>query len=86
MQKILQITKALNDENRLRFLRSIAHEERCACKILEELSITQPTLSHHAKILEKAHLIKTRKQGKWTYYSINQETINFLQNFLKELQ
>ena len=86
MQDILLIAKALSDENRILFLQTIAQGELCACKILEKLSITQPTLSHHAKILEKAKLINTRKQGKWSHYSINKKTLQHYQNFLQELQ
>jgi ArsR family transcriptional regulator len=47
--------------------------ELCACKILEKFSITQPTLSHHMKTLCSCGLVKGRKQGKWTYYSITAE-------------
>ena len=43
--------RALSDPNRLAIIDMIKTEEKCACKILEELQITQPTLSHHMKIL-----------------------------------
>jgi ArsR family transcriptional regulator len=59
--------------------------ELCACKILEKFSITQPTLSHHMKTLCACGLVKGRKQGKWTYYSITAEgkknAIKMLQKF-----
>jgi ArsR family transcriptional regulator len=47
--------------------------EKCACVLLEKLNITQPTLSHHMKILIESGIVKSRKEGKWTHYSINVE-------------
>ena len=47
----VRMIKALADENRLRILECLHHGEKCACVILEELSITQSTLSHHMKLL-----------------------------------
>ena len=49
----------------------LRHGEKCACKLLEELNISQPTLSHHMKILCDAGIVVGRKEGKWTHYSIN---------------
>ena len=44
--------------------------EVCACDLLEELSITQPTLSHHMRVLQGAGLVACRRQGKWCRYSL----------------
>ena len=65
--------KALGDENRIRILKMLRGGEKCACKLLEELNITQPTLSHHMKILCDAGIVVGRKEGKWTHYSIDSE-------------
>jgi len=65
--------KVFSDENRLRILEMLYSGEKCACVLLEELEITQPTLSHHMKILEESGLITVRKDGKWSNYSIRQE-------------
>ena len=51
IQEMVVICKALSDENRLRILQMLRSGEKCACKLLEELNISQPTLSHHMKIL-----------------------------------
>ncbi|AEM23033.1 transcriptional regulator, ArsR family [Brachyspira intermedia PWS/A] len=67
------IFKAFCDENRLQILDMIKNDEICACKLLEELKIVQSTLSHHMKILCDAEVVIPRKEGKWTYYSINKE-------------
>ena len=65
--------KALSDETRLQILEMLTMGELCACKILEQFQFTQPTLSYHMKNLTQAGLVNARKEGKWTYYSINRE-------------
>lgn len=65
--------KALADENRLAIMLALQHGEQCACVLLEELNITQPTLSHHMKLLCDSDLVIGRKEGKWMYYSISPE-------------
>ena len=69
--EIAHICKALGDENRLQIIKMLTGGELCACKILDAFNITQPTLSHHMKILTDCNLVNSRKEGKWTYYSIN---------------
>jgi ArsR family transcriptional regulator len=69
-EKYAGIFKALSDVNRLMIVDMLSERELCACKILEKFNITQPTLSHHMKTLCDCGLVKGRKQGKWTYYSI----------------
>ena len=64
---IAQICKALSDSNRIRIIQMLSEREKCACKILEELCITQPTLSHHMKYLCDCNLVTSRKDGKWNY-------------------
>ena len=70
------IFKALCDENRLKILEMIKDGEICACRLLEELHIVQSTLSHHMKILCDSNIVIGRKEGKWTYYSFNEEAIS----------
>ena len=53
----------------------LATGEKCACKLLEEFQITQPTLSHHMKILCDTGLVVGRKEGKWMHYSISGENV-----------
>ena len=63
--------KALADENRLAIMLSLRHGEKCACVLLRELNITQPTLSHHMRLLCDSGLVSSRKEGKWMYYSVS---------------
>ena len=66
-----KVFKAFCDENRLRILEMLRTGEKCACKLLDDLQITQSTLSHHMKILCDADIVQGRKDGKWVYYSVN---------------
>ena len=65
------VFKAFCDENRVRILNLLQGGEKCACKLLEELSISQSTLSHHMKILCDSGIVQGRKEGKWVHYSID---------------
>ena len=77
--------KALSDTTRLMIIDMLSCGELCACVILEKFEITQPTLSHHMKILCDCGLVKGRKKGKWTYYSLNTDTVQNFRAFLEEI-
>jgi len=62
--------KALGDETRQRMLNLLSIKDLCVCEIMTALTMTQPTTSHHLKILEDADLIQSRKEGKWVFYGI----------------
>lgn len=79
------IFKAFCDENRIRILLLLREGEKCACRLLEELNITQPTLSHHMKILCDSGIVTGRKEGKWTHYSISAEGAEYAERCLREL-
>ncbi len=76
--------KAFCDENRIKILQLLSTGEKCACKLLEELDVTQPTLSHHMKILCDSGIVIGRKEGKWMHYSISQEGIKSASECLQE--
>ena len=79
------IFKALGDENRIRILKLLHGGGKCACKLLDELNISQSTLSHHMKILCDAGIVTGRKEGKWMHYSICCEGVCHLRGVLREL-
>ena len=70
-----QFFKALSDPNRLMIVDMLSGGELCACVILEKFRITQPTLSHHMKTLCDCGLVDGRKEGKWVYYSLNEQAV-----------
>ena len=80
-----KILKALSDSNRLQIIHILSLGERCACRLLEHFKFTQPTLSHHTKVLIECGLVNLRKEGTWNYYSLNKDNANELLMFLNEL-
>lgn len=79
------LCKALSDPNRLKIVQLLSKGEKCACKLLEEFDITQPTLSHHMRILCECGLVDVRKEGRWAHYSINCQTLSSFVDFTAEL-
>ena len=63
--------KIFGDPTRLKVLTALMQGEMCVGTITEVLEMTQSSVSHQLRILKNARLIKSRKEGKWVYYSIN---------------
>ncbi|MDY4813129.1 MAG: metalloregulator ArsR/SmtB family transcription factor [Ruminococcus sp.] len=84
-KRTAKVFKAFCDENRIRILDMLSTGEKCACRLLEEIDVTQPTLSHHMKILCDSGIVVGRKEGKWTHYSISQKGIDEAQKYLDTL-
>ena len=80
-----KIFKALSDSNRLQIIYILSLGEKCACRLLEYFKFTQPTLSHHMKVLMECGLVSSRKEGTWNYYSLNYDNAKELLTFLNEL-
>ncbi|MCL2839085.1 MAG: metalloregulator ArsR/SmtB family transcription factor [Oscillospiraceae bacterium] len=74
--------KALADKNRLQIVDMLSCGDKCACNLLENFDITQPTLSHHMKILCDCGLVSARKDGKMTMYSLNNQTVEDIKGCL----
>ncbi len=85
-KKTAIIFKAFCDEKRIKILQLLMDGEKCACKLLEALNITQPTLSHHMKTLLDSGIVNGRKEGKWMHYSISAEGIEKAQKYLEFLK
>ena len=77
--------KALGDETRIKIFHMLSDGELCACDILEEFHITQPTLSYHMKILANSGLVNSRKDGIWMRYSINKESLDDLKSLFAHI-
>jgi len=80
-----KIIKALADPNRLKIIDILSCGEKCACELLEAFNFTQPTLSHHMKVLMDGGLVSCRKEGLWSYYSINKSNSDKLILFLMNI-
>ncbi|MBS3942853.1 MAG: winged helix-turn-helix transcriptional regulator [Dethiobacter sp.] len=84
MEKYLghaKVFKALGDPKRAMIVDMLSCGELCACMILEKFEMSQSTLSHHMKLLCECGLVKGRNEGKWTYYSLDWETIDKVKQF-----
>lgn len=77
--------KAISHPVRVRILNIIqrAEGEICVCHIEESFDLTQPTISHHLKILRDAGLIESEQRGLWVYHRIRPETFATMQHFLE---
>lgn len=74
--KYVSAVKALSDETRLKIIDMLSCGEMCACDILEEFSISQPTLSYHMKILTENGLVNAVRDGAWMRYTLNKKKMN----------
>lgn len=77
-----KILKALGEDTRIQIFEMLRNGKLCACNLLDKLNITQPTLSHHMKLLCDCGIIVAEKDWKWTYYSINCDKLNQLLVYL----
>lgn len=80
-----QLFKALSDSNRVMILEMLKDGEMCACHLLERFQITQPTLSHHMRLLCECGLVIARREGKWMHYSLNTRTLEMLRDYFREM-
>jgi ArsR family transcriptional regulator, arsenate/arsenite/antimonite-responsive transcriptional repressor len=83
--RLAGLLKALADPARLRLLSLIsAHAggEACVCDLIDPLGLSQPTVSHHLKVLLDAGLVTRDKRGVWAYYRAVPETLAALANML----
>lgn len=80
--KDAKVFKAFCDVNRLQILELLRTGEKCACVILENLNISQSTLSYHMKILCESGIVVGRNEGKWTHYSIDNKGCEKAKNLL----
>lgn len=83
MKNISEVFKALGDPTRLEIVRLLIGKEMCVCDIMDSFQVSQPTISHHLRVLKQADLVKDKKEGKWIYYSLNNETFKELEQFFE---
>ena len=81
----VNIFKALSDENRLEIINLLQDGEMCAGEILSSLNISQPTLSHHMKILCESGAVVCKKSGRQIYYVVSTEAMRAASEFLLTL-
>jgi len=73
--RCVDFCKALCDSTRQKILEMLREREMCVGDIADAFHLSQPTISHHLNILKGANVVKSRKEGKQVYYSLNQDNI-----------
>jgi ArsR family transcriptional regulator, arsenate/arsenite/antimonite-responsive transcriptional repressor len=82
MRALAGIFKALGDPIRLEIVKLLLGKELCVCDILDSFKVSQPTISHHLKVLKYAGLVSDNRDGKWIYYSLNPEAFALIKDFI----
>lgn len=80
--------KALSDPTRFAIFRLVAAQSEpiCACDVVAKFELSQPTISHHMRILHDAGLITVSRRGVWAYYAVAPEGLAPLLHILTEIQ
>ncbi len=84
-EETANVFKAFCDPNRLMIIEILQGGEKCACQLLDDLHISQSTLSHHMKTLCESGVVNCRREGKWMYYSLSKKGCEAAMGFLKEV-
>lgn len=82
-QPFARLFKALGDETRIEMvtLLAAAGSELCVCDIETHFALSQPTISHHLKILRDAGIVTAERRGTWVYYALARDTLRLIQQF-----
>lgn len=68
--------RALSDETRLGIVAILSRGERCVCELMDDLDVPQSLLSFHLKVLKDAGLVTDRREGRWSYYSLDGQKLD----------
>ncbi|NWF77665.1 MAG: winged helix-turn-helix transcriptional regulator [Chloroflexi bacterium] len=85
MRDFVNLFKALSDETRIRILKVLLERECCVCEVMQALNISQSRASRNLGILENAGFVKSRRDGLWIIYSIDEQKMNSYAALLVEL-
>ncbi|NNH75200.1 helix-turn-helix transcriptional regulator [Nocardia uniformis] len=83
--ELASVFRALSDPVRLRLLSAIASrtgQEACVCDLSEGIDVSQPTISHHLKVLREAGLLDSERRASWVYYRVVPEALQRLSDVL----
>ncbi len=88
-ERLAAVFKALSDPARVKLVSLIAASdggEACICDLTEPLGLSQPTVSHHMKLLVESGLVSRDQRGKWAYYRVNAEALDRIATAVAPLQ
>jgi ArsR family transcriptional regulator len=83
-ERLVGIFRALSDPTRFDIFRLVAAQDApiCACDIVDRFQVSQPTVSHHMKVLRDAGLVTVSRQGVWAYYAADARGLALLRDSL----
>jgi ArsR family transcriptional regulator len=76
VKDLIRAVKGISDETRIRILKVLLERECCVCEVMQALNISQSRASRNLGILERAGLVKSRRDGLWIVYSIDEQRTN----------
>ena len=80
----VDLLRALAEPTRLEIVRMLKGGERCVCELTGALGAAQSRLSFHLKVLRDAGILVDRKEGRWVYYSLQEDVLEDLGRFIAE--
>jgi len=81
--RLARALRVIADPARLRLVSIVASSgESCVCDLTDELGLSQPTVSHHLRVLTDAGVLRREKRGRWAYYSVDPEPLELLRSAL----
>lgn len=86
MEKVVKMFSALSDMTRLRIYLLLLEEEHCVYELGNILNMEQSRISHSLKILKEANLIRSKREGKWIFYSVDPKSVEneIIQGLIKK--
>lgn len=81
----LYLLKVLADENRIKIIQLLVKGESCSCELIDQLPISQPTLSYHLKTLGDSGIITSKKDGNRVNHTVNKDVLIDLGKFIESL-
>src|SRR3982750_2765029 len=85
LDRAARLFHALSDRTRLSILQRLRLGERCVCDLPDALDAAQSRLSFHLKVLKDAGLVTDRRDGRWMYYTLNQDALSQVADLVEAL-
>jgi ArsR family transcriptional regulator len=85
LSRAARLFHALSDETRLEILDMLRGGERCVCDLQQALDAAQSRLSFHLKVLKDAELVTDRKEGRWSYYTLQSDAFGEVHDLVRAL-
>ena len=75
LERLSEVFKIFSDGSRLRIISALISQELCVADLAEQLGMSQSAVSHQLRLLRNAHLVKTRREGKSIFYSLDDDHV-----------